>query len=138
MRSYLAGSCQSDLKLIDSCEYEFYNKVLGFHNSTRNRLVIIIAGTTFSVTEAFSDYVEVLERNLWDIGPEFFKTPVFTQRNWKAGKCKKRHLIAKASLHEFHFKMCQQLPCFDWQRECLSKFCTCQSASCVQLLSIVR
>ena len=131
------------LRMIDSCQCDFYKKVLGLPKNTRNRKVILMAGLRlltenladlYGRTPTFENYVLELENKFADVEEEFFKSPVMAQDAWKRGNYDKRHLVCRVSSHGFHYKICIFGKCMDRDNSCLCKFCFERAGSLLHVL----
>ena len=116
---------------------------LGVHENTKNRLVVIFAGFTLlteelsqklGITDAYSQHIQTIERKLSDVDVNIFRTPALTQNNWRNSNAKKRHLVIRASVHGFHFKLCASNKCFERNENCLCRFCDYSSSSLLHVL----
>ena len=129
---------QNDLEVIDKCKCSYYKRVMGVHESTKNRLIIIFAGFTmlteelahkFGSTVTYNEYIESIERKLSDVDANIFRTPALTQDDWRKSNAKKRHLVLRASVHGFHFKLCTKSKCFERSENCVCRYCDGSSYS---------
>lgn len=117
---------------LDSCKFAFFKRVLGLHQSTKNRLVALITGLpllseelslNFPLTPELESHLDAFADKLGDINPEFFSTPIMVQTDWNLPLYKKRHLVARVSIHGFHHKICRDTDRHDPEPDCVCTFC---------------
>ncbi|CAG0884580.1 unnamed protein product [Cyprideis torosa] len=74
-------------------------------------------------TEAYLEYIGLLEEKFTDVEEEFHSSPAMTQDVWKNSLCENRHLTTRFSSHGFHFKL-QEYAWVDQKVRCYTRYFT--------------
>ena len=135
----------SDFNRIDAVKWNFFKMVLGVHQNTRNRLIILATGLSsltddfirkgFPLTPAYIEYVSELEDKLADIDVDIFETPLFKTSSWKNPSNSKRSIISRASFHGFHSVLCNKGICYLRESSCVCLHCNSSASSLLHCLS---
>jgi hypothetical protein len=132
------------LEILDGAWFGFYKRVLGLHQSTRNRLIILLVEAPTLVeslvrrgvvpsTPAYEEYRRALEEKVSDVDEGFLRSPAMHQTTWRGPQQAKRHLVTRGSVHGFHHKLCSKSSvvkaCWRMDRDCICKYCQSSCAS---------
>ena len=110
--------------------------IMGVHESTRNRPIIILVGfpllteelvRRFGTTAAYNEYIELIERKLGDADVNMFGMLGLPQHDWRNSDAKKRYLPLRASVHDFHIELCTSSKCFERSETCMYHYRDCSS-----------
>jgi len=124
-----------NMQELDKVKTAFLIRVLCLHRTARNRLVYLLADTSYFIedlqkrfslpeTEAFRAFIHTQEEKMAQIDPGFFSTPAMASSQWKGVHFNTRHYVTRYAVHGFHHEFCTLESFHEPHGGCICKFCS--------------
>lgn len=106
-----------NMETLNRVKATFLKRVLGLHNSTRNRFAFLLANSPLFIedlvrryklppTEAYTEWIRTWETKFDEVDPQIFSTAAFKTDGWKGPGRECRHLVTRFAVHGFHHRLC--------------------------------